>query len=305
MTDNPVPISRRAALGGFAGAGLLLPRAAGAQTALRTRPILHGGEALPVVGVGTAGVFDVSPNERGGPTAVVRALLAGGGTVIDTAGSYGESENVIGAILAETGLGPKSFVATKLEEYRPGGEKAEAEGSLARLRLKRVDLLMLHNVTDPNQEMGGLNALKAEGLCRYTGITTTYKNAYDAAEAITRRARPDFLEIDYALDNRSAESRLLPAAMAAGTGVLVALPLGRGRLFRKALGKPLPEWAAEFDCGSWAQFFLKWLIGHPAVTAVIPGTANPAHMRDNLGAGHGRLPDAKMRARMVQYIESL
>lgn len=303
MTEYRTHLSRRAALA--AGAGLFLPGTAQAQGALRTRPIPHSGEKLPVVGVGTAGVFDVGARDRAGPTAVVRALVAGGGTVIDTAGSYGESENVIGAILAETGLGPRTFVATKLEEYRPGGEKAEAMGSLRRLRLARVDLLQLHNVTDPGQDLGGLNALKAEGICRYTGITTTYKNAYDATEAITRRARPDFLEVDYALDNRSAETRLLPAAMEAGTGVLVALPLGRGRLFRKALGKPLPDWAAEFDCASWAQFFLKWLIGHPAVTAVIPGTANADHMRDNLGAGRGGLPDAKMRARMVQYIESL
>lgn len=307
-------LSRRDAAGLCgAGAVLLVPQLiasaqAEAEKPLLARPIPHGGgETLPVVGVGTVDVFEVgnSPQDRAGPIAVVRALVDHGGTLIDTAPSYGEAETVIGDILAETGLRPKVFIATKLEEYRRGGEEAEARGCLQRLRTTKLDALQLHNVRDPNQDMAGLNALKAKGICRYTGITTTFKGDYGAAEAIVRRTRPDFLEIDYAIDNREAEKRLLPAAKDAGTAVLVALPFGRGRLFRSALGKKLPDWAAAFDCTSWGQFFLKFILGDPRVTAVIPGTDKPAHMIDNLGAGRGRMPDASERERMAKYVESL
>jgi aryl-alcohol dehydrogenase-like predicted oxidoreductase len=163
----------------------------------------------------------------------------------------------------------------------------------------------LHNVHDPGQRLAELNSLKDQGICRYTGITTTYRGAYGAVESILKREKPDFLEIDYAIDNRDVEARILPAARDAGTAVLVALPLGRGGLFRKVRGKPLPDFASEFDCKSWSQFFLKFLLGNPAVTAVIPGTDKAEHMIDNLAAGQGRLPDAAMRTRMVRYLETL
>lgn len=312
MKDNDQLLSRRDAVIMCAGlsASLLIPgpAAADAQKPMRVRPIAHGhGETLPVVGLGTAGVFNVgvNPRERTGPSDVIRALVTGGGTVVDTAPSYGNAENVVGAILADTGLRPRVFIATKLEEYRSGGEAAEARTSLQRLRTDKVDALQLHNVRDPGQDMGGLNELKAQGLCRYTGITTTYKADYGAAEAILKRGKPDFLEIDYAIDNRDAEKRLLPAAAAVGAAVLVALPFGRGRLFRRAVGSKLPAWAADFDCTSWGQFFLKFILSHAAVTAVIPGTDKAEHMIDNLAAGLGRLPDAKERARMAEYVASL
>jgi aryl-alcohol dehydrogenase-like predicted oxidoreductase len=295
-----------AAAGGQAPA--TAPVQAQAETPLLARPIPHGnGETLPAVGVGTVTVFDVgtSPQERAGPTGVVRALVDHGGKLIDTAPSYGEAENVIGDILSATGLRPRVFIATKLERYRRGTEAAEAQESLERLRTAQVDVLQLHNVRDPSQDMGGINALKAKGLCRYTGITTTFEGSYAAAEAILRREKPDFLEIDYAIDNREAENRVLPAARDAGAAVLVALPFGRGRLFRTALGKKLPDWAAEFDCTSWGQFFLKFILGHTAINAVIPGTDKVEHMLDNLAAGRGRLPDAAERERMAKYIETL
>lgn len=300
-------LSRRDVTGGLC-AGLLAPTLSFAQTPLLARAIPQGlGETLPAVGVGTVNVFDVgsSPTERAGPTAVVRALVAGGGSLIDTAPSYGNAESLVGDILAETGLRQRAIIATKLERYRRGDLAAEARDSLARLKTGKIDILQLHNVNDSNQDMGELNGLKGQGLCRYTGITTTYEGSYSAAEAIIRRTKPDFLEIDYAIDNRDAEQRVLPAARDAGTAVLIALPFGRGRLFRTALGKKLPDWAAEIDCASWGQFFLKFLLGNPVVTAVIPGTDKPDHMVDNLGAGHGRLPDAAMRARMAQYVQSL
>ena len=275
---------------------------------LLRRPIPHGkGETIPIVGVGTSEVFEVgsSTADRAGPTAVVQALVAGGGSVIDTAPSYGEAEGVVGDIVAAAGLRPRVFIATKLEYYRPGEEAAEAQACLRALKTDKLDLLQLHNVRDPRQSLAALNALKARGVCRYTGITTTFERAYDATEAITTREKPDFLLIDYAIDNREVENRLLPAAAAAGTAVLVALPFGRGRLFRTALGKKLPDWAAEFDCASWGQFFLKFILGHPEVTAVVPGTSKAQHMIDNLGAGRGRMPDAKQRQRMIQHVESL
>ena len=306
-------VSRRQALGlgVAAGAGLMIPTyAVPAQTEsgkLRTRPIPHSSETLPVVGVGTAIVFNVGsrPQEHAGCTEVVRALLTHGGSIIDTAPSYGSAEAVVGAVLAETGLRSQAFIATKLERYQPGNEEAELRESLQRLGIAKVDLLQFHNVRDPRQDLGALRALQAKGLCRYTGITTTFGRAYDAAEAILKREKPDFIEVDYAIDSRDAEARVIPAAAEAGAGVLVALPFGRGRLFRAALGKPLPEWAAEFDCNSWAQFFLKFILGNPAITACIPGTDKAVHMMDDLGAGLGRLPDAPMRSRMVQYVESL
>jgi aryl-alcohol dehydrogenase-like predicted oxidoreductase len=312
MKDGDRLLARRDALilcGGW-GASLMLPAMAASEAAqsLIVRPIPHSrGETLPVIGVGTAGVFDVgaSPQDRSAPTEVLRALVAGGGTIIDTAPSYGEAETVIGGILTDTGLRPRVFIATKLEHYRAGKEAEEARESLRRLGTDQVDALQLHNVRDPGQDMAGLNALKAQGLCRYTGITTTYKGDYAAAEAILKRTKPDFLEIDYAIDNRDAEERLLPAAVEAGAAVLVARPFGRGQLFRKALGRKLPDWAADFGCASWGQFFLKFILADPAVTAVIPGTDKVEHMIDNLAAGRGRLPDAKERIRMRQYLESI
>jgi aryl-alcohol dehydrogenase-like predicted oxidoreductase len=306
------PLSRRKAAATLGAAVLssqfVAPSRAQSQNTLLKRPIPHGaGEALPVIGLGTAVVFNVggSAPDRAGPTDVVRAFVEGGATLIDTAPSYGTAEAVVGGILTATQMRPRVFLSTKLEEYRPGGEAAEARASLQRLGTSKVDLLQLHNVSKGDQDLAGVNDLKAEGLCRYTGITTTFERAYGAAEAIIRRAKPDFLEVDYAIDNRKAEERLLPAAQDSGTAVIVALPFGRGRLFRAALGKKLPDWAAEFDCVSWGQFFLKFILGHPAITAVIPGTNKAEHMIDNLGAGRGRLPDAEVRARMIKYVESL
>ncbi len=327
---DAAPLSRRGALALCAGAGagvlagLVMPiraaqaaqadrrgaavaSTATASAAIRTRPIPHSGEQLPVVGVGTAIQFDVgtTAREESGCRDVVRALVAHGGSIIDTAPSYGAAESVVGDILSATGLRPRVFLATKLERDGFDAPAAGLRSSLQRLRADKVDLLQLHNVSDPSQDLGGIRALKAQGLCRYTGITTTFRGAYDAAEAIIRRDRPDFLEVDYALDNRDAEERVLPAAAEAGTAVLVALPFGRGRLFRLALGKALPPWADEIDCRSWAQFFLKYVLGNPAVTAAIPGTDKAVHMVDDTGAGLGRLPDAPMRARMVRYVQSL
>ena len=194
----------------------------------------------------------------------------------------------------------KLFIATKLE----APDAAELKRSLARLETAKVDLLQLHNVRDPQQSLAQFKAWKAQGLCRYIGITSTFHGDFAAVEAVLGREQPDFVQIDYSLDDREAEKRILPLAAEVKAGVLTALPFGRGRLFRAVRGQAIPDWATGF-AGSWAQFFLKYLLGDERVTAVIPGTSDPAHMADNLGAMRGALPDQEQRKRMAAFIDGL
>ena len=283
---------------------ILLARPAFAQTneaSLITRAIPGTGERVPAVGLGTASVFN-RDDERTQSAAmkVVRTLVDAGGRLIDTASTYGDAEIVLGNVITAGALGDKLFVATKLE----APDAAELKRSLARLRVAKVDLLQLHNVRDPQQSLAQFRAWKAQGLCRYIGITSTYHGDFAAIAAVLGREKPDFVQIDYSLDNREAEVRILPLAAEVKAGVLTALPFGRGRLFSAVRGKAIPDWAKEF-AGSWAQFFLKFLLADERVTAVIPGTSNPAHMEDNLGAMRGRLPDPDQRKRMVAFMGSL
>ena len=258
-----------------------------------------------MVGVGTAQVFDVGGDEarRRDVANVLKVLFEGGGSLIDTASSYGTSEEVTGALLG--GKAGRAFLATKLEARTGPTARAEFMISLRRLRMERVDLLQLHNVKPGDPGLGFFFDLKAEKLVRYVGATTTYRDDYGAMEALIRRDKPDFIEIDRSIANREAEARIIPAAADAGTAVLIALPLGRANLFTKVKGKPLPPIAGEIGANSWGQVFLKYLLGNPAITAVIPGTASPAHMADNLGAGRGPMPDAKQRQALVTYFEQL
>jgi aryl-alcohol dehydrogenase-like predicted oxidoreductase len=299
-----VRISRRelALLSGAGATAALLPQARAQTVApLITRAIPKTGEQLPPVGVGTAYVFDNDDaTTRGKAEAVIKVLGENGGTLIDTASTYGDAESVIGAVLGPAGGRQKFFIATKLESP----DAAELRRSLTRLKTQKVDLLQLHNVGDPRQSLARFNEWKAQGVCRYVGITSTFHRQFGAVEAVLRREKPDFVQIDYSLDNRDVEKRILPLAAEVKAGVLTALPFGRGRLFRAVRGKALPDWAQNF-AGSWAQFFLKFLLADPRVTAVIPGTADPAHMLDNLGAMRGALPDPDQRRRMAQFVESL
>jgi len=283
-----------------AGASALSP-AAFAQTSapLIARAIPSSGEPLPAVGLGTAEVFDSDDETtRQKAAAVVQALLGNGGKLIDTASTYGDAEQVLGDITAN--LRPKLFIATKLE----APDEAELKRSLARLKTAKVDLLQLHNVRDPQQSLARFKDWKAQGVCRYIGITSTFRSAKPALEAVLKREKPDFVQVDYSLDDRDAEQRILPLAAEVKAGVLTALPFGRGRLFRAVHGKPIPDWASGF-AGSWAQFFLKYMLGDSRVTAVIPGTSDPAHMTDNLGAMRGALPDSDQRRRMVEFVTTL
>jgi aryl-alcohol dehydrogenase-like predicted oxidoreductase len=283
-------------------AASLLARPTLAQTdALITRAIPNGDEHVPAVGLGTARIFDnandVTKNKA---AAVIQALVANGGRVVDTASTYGDAEIVMGAEMATSNLRDKIFIATKLESP----DAAELKRSLARLRTAKVDLLQLHNVEKRNQSLAKFREWKAQGICRYVGVTSTYHRDFPVVEAVLRREKPDFVQIDYSLDVREAEKRILPLAADVKAAVLTALPFGNGRLFSAVRGKTIPDWASGF-AGSWAQFFLKYLLGDPRVTAVIPGTGDPKHMIDNLGAMRGRLPDAKERAQMISFIEAL
>jgi len=284
-----------------AGTKASLPARAQPASLVIMRAIPATGEPLPPVGLGTAEVFDVADTstlQKAG--AVVRALIGNGGKLIDTASTYGDAERILGDVIGPAALRGNLFIATKLES----ADVEELKRSLNRLQTAKLDLLQLHNVRNPQQSLGAFRDWKAQGVCRYIGITSTSHGAFAAVEAILGREKPDFVQIDYSIDDREAERRILPLAAEVKAGVLTAVPFGRGRLFRAVRGRPLPDWAKSF-AGSWAQFLLKYLLGDPRVTAVIPGTADAAHMTDNLGAMRGALPDPDQRRQMLQFIESL
>jgi len=304
------PSRRQLFEGGLAVAAaplLGVPSAFGqADAAIAMRAIPHSGEPIPVIGLGTANEFQVRPeaDARTNLKKVVDDLLAQGCKLIDTASAYGSAESVLGDLLSDQDRS-KVFLATKIENGNKQEGSVEFRRSLQRLRYQQVDLLQLHNVQDRRQDLTPFRDWKAQGLCRYVGITTTFKNDYDAAEAVLRREKPDFFQVDYSLADRDAEKRLLPAARDAGAAVLTALPFGRSSVFAAVRGKSVPEWARDFDATTWPQFFLKFLLGHEAVTAVIPGTTNPAHLADNISAGRGRFPDARQRQAMIAFFEAL
>jgi aryl-alcohol dehydrogenase-like predicted oxidoreductase len=285
----------------FAGASPVARPAPAQTSSLLMRAIPSSGELVPAVGLGTARIFD-NANEatRAKAAAVVQALVANGGRVIDTASTYGDAETVMGAEIAGSNLRDKIFIATKLESPDP----SELKRSLNRLKTAKVDLLQLHNVEKRSQSLAKFKEWKSQGICRYIGVTSTFHRDFPAVEAVLRREKPDFVQIDYSLDVREAEKRILPLAADVKAGVMTAIPFGNGRLFRAVRGQTIPDWASGF-AGSWAQFFLKYLLADTRVTAVIPGTGDAKHMIDNLGAMRGPLPDAKERARMVSFIEAL
>lgn len=293
---------------------LKLVLAAGATLALRpqqlwadlkqpllTRPVPSTGERLPVVGLGSSASFSrLASEDAAAVAAVLRALVEEGGRVFDTAPSYGASEAVAGRLVSELGIAERVFWATKLNVARggkadPKAALAQLEESFARIKKSKIDLIQVHNLGDLDTQYPLLKELKQDGRVRYTGVTTTIPRQYDELERFMRRERPDFIGIDYAIDNRTLEERVLPLAAERGIAVMVYAPFGRTRLWDKVRGRQLPTWAAEFDAHTWAQFFLKFVISHPAVTVTTPATSRVEHMVDNLGAALGRLPDEEMR----------
>ena len=300
-------MDRRRLLQGLAAAAAL--PAVGVERAMAEprmicRPIPSTGEAMPVVGLGTWPVFDVGADDaaRRPLREVVQALAAGGGKMIDTSPMYGRSEGVAGDIVAELGLRPQVFLATKV--WIGGREQgiAQMQRSARLLKSDVIDLMQVHNLVDWRTQLATMRDMKAKGQLRYIGITHYTTGALpELARILDGESGIDFVQLGYSLDTRAPETTVLPVAARRGVAVIVNQPFEQGDLFRKVRGKTLPDWAADFDCASWAQLFLKYLLGDPAVTVVIPATNKPGHMADNLKAGHGRLPDAKQREQIRRY----
>jgi diketogulonate reductase-like aldo/keto reductase len=272
-----------------------------------TRPIPQSSEPLPVVGIGTWQTFDVGEDRAAldQRKEVLRILFETGGKVIDSSPMYGRAEAVVGSLLAEMNARGQAFLATRVWTTGQSAGVQQMESSLAKLQAPSIDLMQVHNLIDWRAHLRTLRAWKEQKKVRYIGLTHYTVPALDELAAIIRAERVDFLQFAYSINVREAETRLLPLCAERGAAVIVNQPFDSGALFSQARGKALPPWAAEIGCASWSQFFLKFILGHPAVTCVIPGTARPEHARDNLAAGLGRLPDATERKRMVEYWESV
>jgi aryl-alcohol dehydrogenase-like predicted oxidoreductase len=298
--------TRRAMVASAAAVGLgaIRRRVAWQSSAPILKQIPKSGESLPVIGIGTRS-FRTGPAESMEQyRSTLAALIAGGGKVIDTAPSYGDSETALGHLLATSPPRDQVFLATKVD--RPGRESAveRMDASLKALRTERVDLMQVHNLIDTANVLALIREWKAAGRVRYTGVTTSSPHQYAELERVLSKEPVDFVQLDYALDHREAAGRLLPLAAERGVAVLVNLPFGRGRLFRAVGARPLPPWAEPF-AKSWAQLFLKYVVSHPAVTCAIPGMTTREHASDNLAAGHGALPNAADRRRMEEFIAGL
>jgi aryl-alcohol dehydrogenase-like predicted oxidoreductase len=271
---------------------------------MNTRPVPSTGEALPVVGCGTWRTFDVGDNAQAQAALadVLRILFDNGGSVIDSSPMYGSSEAVAGAVLTRIGGHRRAFVATKVwTEGRDAGI-AQMDESMRRLQQPRIDLMQVHNLLDWRTQLATLREWKAQGRIRYLGITHYTSGAFADVEAVMRSETIDFVQINYAADDRSAEERLLPLARERGIGVIVNQPFGGGGLLGKLKGQPVPEWSREIGCTTWAQLLLKFVLAHPAVTCVIPGTGRPEYMRDNVRAGFGSYPDQSMQQRIAAAV---
>ena len=308
-------ITRREAtrLIGASAAGLLLPvRASRAQTksessTMLTRAIPSSGEKLPVIGLGTWQKFDVdlTSDNRRQLGDVLSSFVRLGGRVIDTSPMYGRAEEVIGDLTTTLGMRDKLFLATKVWTRGQENGIRSMERSMVRLRTKQIDLVQVHNLVDVQTHLAALREWKDKGRIRYIGVTHYESGAFGEVEKILRSEKLDFVQINYSIMEREAEERVLPLAQERGIAVIVNRPFGGGDLFDHVRSKSLPEWSAEFDCRSWAQFFLKWIVANPAVTCAIPATDKARHLEDNMQGGIGRLPDEKMRQRMVESLRSL
>ena len=268
--------------------------------------IPSSGEELPAVGLGTWQTFDAPGDAARAPLReVLASFVQAGGRVVDSSPMYGAAESVLGELAAELGLRERLFMATKV--WTRGREEGvrQMEASLRRMRVERMDLMQVHNLVDVQAHTETLIEWKAKGRVRYIGITHYAAAAYAEVERWLKSGPYDFLQINYSLGERDAERRLLPLAQEKKVAVIANRPFAEGALFARVKGKPLPPWAAELGVASWAQYFLKWIVSHPAITCAIPGTGRPEHMKDNVAAGFGALPDAQARERMTKYFDSL
>ena len=284
--------------------GHALEAKAGMDQSITTRKIPSSGELLPVLGLGTWQTFDVANDSaaRAPLRDVLREFSALGGKLIDSSPMYGRSEEVAGDLIANLGLREKLFIATKVWTSGKTAGIAQMEASIEKLKAKPIELLQVHNLLDVDTHLRTLAEWRRTGLVPYVGVTHYTPSAYDAVAKVIGTHKLDFLQINYSVIEREAEQRLLPLARERGIAVIVNRPFAGGDLFRRLRNTALPAWASEIDCTSWAQLMLKFVISHPAVTCVIPATSRVEHLRDNMSAGKGRMPDEKMRARIAASI---
>ncbi|HEY0178595.1 MAG TPA: aldo/keto reductase [Dokdonella sp.] len=277
------------------------------RTMIATRTIPSSGEALPVVGCGTWRTFDVGTDEseRAPLAATLAALFDAGGSVVDSSPMYGRAEAVVGDLVAASDARARAFLATKVWTHGRDAGAAQMRESLRRLRTDHVDLMQVHNLVDWRTHLPVLRDWKAQGRIRYVGVTHYAASAYAELESVLRGERIDFVQVNYSLEERAAERRILPLAAERGVAVAINRPFGSGSLFAQTRGRPLPDWAAEFGCASWAQLFLKFVLGHPAVTCAIPGTRSAEHMLDDAAAGTGAPLDAAARRRLLERWNAL
>jgi diketogulonate reductase-like aldo/keto reductase len=309
FNQNQTPMNRRTYLHTLSALSLspLMATTLMTEESIIRRNIPSSGEKLPVVGVGTWQTFDVgdAESDRKPLKEVLTTLIGKGGSVIDSSPMYGASEKIVGELSDGLGLNDKLFIATKV--WTRGKEEGirQMNQSFALLKRKKMDLMQVHNLVDWQAHFKTLREWKDQGKVRYIGITHYTESAYPSIEQILKNEPVDFLQINYSIMSRQADERLFPLAQEKKVGVIINQPFEEGELFRRVKGKELPTWTKDFDCNSWAQFFLKFILSHPAVNCVIPGTSKPHHMVDNVGAGIGKLPSEKQRAEMIRFMSDL
>jgi aryl-alcohol dehydrogenase-like predicted oxidoreductase len=303
-----IPVHRRTVLklGAATLASLLMTDSVRADAALVVRSIPSTGEPLPAVGLGTWQAFDIA----GDPAAIeqaratLKALVSAGGRMIDSSPMYGSAESVAGRLVQELGVRDRTFVATQVWTQGRAAGRQQMEDSMRKLRVERLDLMQVHNLVDTETHLETLKEWKAAGRVRYVGVTHYHAGAHAALEKFVRSGAVEFVQVNYSLAEPEAERSLLAAAADSRVAVIVNRPFAEGAMFRRVQDKPLPAWARELGCSSWAQFFLKWILAHPAVTCAIPGTRNPKHIADNLEAARAPLPDAATRRKMAELFAS-
>jgi diketogulonate reductase-like aldo/keto reductase len=311
MSDTTDGCSRRRFLQSSGAAALfcaLAPASAATSKATPIKKIIpSSGEQLSVIGLGTSRTFDVDSGAAAQSplVEVMQAFFDNGGQLIDSSPMYGSAEAVTGELLKAVSDTRGLFSATKVWTYGKNEGIAQMQQSMRRLGVDQIDLMQIHNLRDWKTHIETLRDWKQQGKIRYLGITTSHGRYHGELETILQQHPLDFVQFSYNIEDRTVEQRLLPLAQERGIATLINRPYQRGSLFRKVRGKPLPDWAADFDCASWGQFFLKFIASHPGVTCIIPATSKLKHMVDNMAAGYGRLPDAATRQRMIKYLESL
>jgi len=271
------------------------------------RAIPASGEEIPVIGLGTYQAFDVGPraSDRAALKAVLQGFVHAGSSVVDSSPMYGRAEAVVGALASELALRSSLFVATKVWTSGREAGMQQMEQSFRLLKSNTIDLMQIHNLLDWKTHTTTLKQWKEQGRVRYIGITHYHDGAYEELERLIKTREYDFVQLNYSIAEREAERSVLPAAQATGVAVIVNRPFAKSALFSRVRRTPLPQWASEFECDSWPQFFLKYIVSNPAVTCAIPATSNAEHLRDNMLAGVGRMPDAQTRQKMAKYFDDL